>query len=251
MPIAPRPKLLPEPRPRQAGRDEGHAPVEKERTPASPYDPHQDLAADVAVVTTPALGLAATPLANTTIAPPLPSEPVVSFSGIRTASRGPKPITPNNLDPAALELQIEFVGPFFTTNFNNAIINPRYPQSFINPKHLSWIGQAFDLHPSEIRWIFTPRGRVRCTRAVVIYFRFPQFQYPLELSNARVLVLPDDHPDPEVPLIIGHPWIQAHKHLAAYVPATFLPGNTAEYHLNVPAIDLAKHHMPEESRPGE
>ncbi|KAK0641220.1 hypothetical protein B0T16DRAFT_211492 [Cercophora newfieldiana] len=120
-------------------------------------------------------------------------------------------------------------------DINNAVINTGFPESFVNPKDLWWMNSpVVSLEGHEIRTIFTPRGRIRCTQAVVLSFTFPQLKLPVH--HVRTLVLPDDHPDPEVTVIIGQPWIRQldleaeFQTLSAYVPTTFpTAGNALEY----------------------
>jgi len=101
--------------------------------------------------------------------------------------------------------------------FENAIASPHYPESFMNPITALIFGlEPVDLPPSDIKRISTPRGWLRCTRTVILYFSLPQLGHD-EFDNIRVLVLDDEHPDIGVPIIMGRPWIHENPFFRKYV----------------------------------
>ncbi|KAK0641289.1 hypothetical protein B0T16DRAFT_419606 [Cercophora newfieldiana] len=126
---------------------------------------------------------------------------------------------PSLIDPDRFEDTVELF---------HAIVSPRYPQSFFNPQFAKLCDLSLhSLEPGEIRRFLTPRGWIRCTEAVILIYRLlgdPDADFKL----CRTLVLPEDHPDPGVPLIIGLPWINEEPLLRQRIK------NQTEYH----AVDI-------------
>jgi len=134
-----------------------------------------------------------------------------------TLNRGHRPLDASQLNPSERLVRLTILVPESWVEIPT-VESSRWPNTFVNPRFLSSSGlNPFELDPSEVATFLTPRGLVRCTRAVELYYM------PYDLSgeallphSIRLFVLNDADPDPGVALIIGKPWIE-HARMNAYV----------------------------------
>lgn len=242
--IAPWPEPRPDPRFHPVGQAHGRAPEETDPTPASPADARRDITVvKDPILTIPIPAPTAMPTASQARSTPPTGPPcplTTPDSQPRLPCRGHQPITTRNLDPT-IETTLEMaIAPrlegFDELTIPNAFASQRFSESFVSRKFVRLLGlELQNLGPTEIRRILTPRGSIRCTETVVLIFRLPGLDPPGLRYFTRVLVLPEGHPDPGVPLIIGLPWLN-HQHLIQrsqnrYVPMEYCYPPTGPHHV--------------------
>jgi len=81
-----------------------------------------------------------------------------------------------------------------------------WPESFMDADFAHSVGlRPEDLSPSEIRRLATPRGWIRCTKAVVFLFSLEDER---TLSHWIRIFISDEPGRIGTSMIIGRPWIQ-------------------------------------------
>ncbi|KAK0617395.1 hypothetical protein B0T14DRAFT_267902 [Immersiella caudata] len=162
--------------------------------------------------------------------------------------RGHRPITPENLGPDEMMLpQMTLFGrPEIEITINNAVLSKRYENTFASRKLMELLEQPLQrLDESQIKRILTPRGWIRCTEEVVLWFSLPETSPGHYVI--RVLVLPEEHPHPGVSLIIGRPMIE-HLDLINRVQALpyvtpFVMQDSVDSHDTVTTFDVIPSHQ--------
>lgn len=208
--IAPRPQP-PRSTARPVGREHGYAP-EEVNILATP------IAAVPLTYTTPDTITSTAPSINITVAYPASSLPSITAGGSRLSARGHYRITAENLRPGERILPMSFIAesPGVEEITHNVVLSKSYRASFASRKLVQLLGcSPRPIGQYEDKWYITPRGSIRCTESVVLWFRLPTLSSDLGL--VRVLVLPEGHPDPGVSLIVGIPWINHEPMLQEYM----------------------------------
>ncbi|KAK0629165.1 hypothetical protein B0T17DRAFT_179104 [Bombardia bombarda] len=143
-----------------------------------------------------------------TPAPIRNSLPTASGSQTRGHSwqrQGRRPINTIRIAPDERLVEVKFLtagGEWVV--LPKALISPRYPQCFVPAQTAVAIGHwPKDLEGAEIQTYVTPRGYVKSTSAVVLWFELEQLSLPLSL--VKLPVLGGDNLG--VSIILGSPFI--------------------------------------------